>query len=196
VAGPQCILVARLPGRALRSLALRATRIDFSGKRPAPPAWVLVLLVLGIAAGTSAVWRVSETAMRAGRAAADVERARKVLAARLPPEPARAALPETRVVAINNAITQLNLPWAPLFESLENLQPRDVALLSLEPDGKKRLLRILAEAKQPDDMIAFVRLLREQPQFADAVLLKHEVNVQDPNRPIRFLVQAWWKASL
>ena len=175
---------------------MRATRIDFSGKRPAPPAWVLVLLVLGIAAGTSAVWRVSETAMREGRAAADVERARKVLAARLPSEPARAALPETRVVAINNAITQLNLPWAPLFESLENLQPRDVALLSLEPDGKKRLLRILAEAKQPDDMIAFVRLLREQPQFADAVLLKHEVNVQDPNRPIRFLVQAWWKASL
>ena len=45
-------------------------------------------------------------------------------------------------------------------------------------------------------MIAFVRLLREQPQFADAVLLKHEVNVQDPNRPIRFLVQAWWKAAL
>ena len=189
-------MVAHLSGGVIGCLAVKPVRIDFSGTRPAPSGWGLVLFAIGIAACTAATWRLSELSVREARAVADVDRARTRMTIRQPVEPARTSLPETQVTAINSAITQLNLPWLALFESLENVKPKNIVLLSLEPDGKKRVLRILAEAKQADDMLDFVRLLRAQPQFSDAVLLKHDTNLQDPNRPLRFLVEAWWKPSL
>jgi hypothetical protein len=175
---------------------MRGVRIDFSGRRPDAPGWSLALLALGIIVCISAVWRLSDLAMREARAAGDVHRAQAALARRRPVPAAPVVLAEARVAAINSAITQLNLPWQPLFQCLEGVKPQNVALLGLEPDGKKRVLRILAETKQPEDMLAFVQMIRAQPQLADATLIKHETNLQDPNRPIRFVVEAVWKATL
>ena len=175
---------------------MRGVRIDFSGRRPPPSAWSLAIFMVGAMVCISAAWRLGDLSIREGRATADVNRAQVAAAARRPAASTPVALPEAKIAAINSAITQLNLPWQPLFRSIEGVKPKNVALLGLEPDGKKRVLRILAETKQPEDMIDFVRLIREQPQLADATLIKHETNMQDPNRPIRFLVEAVWKATL
>lgn len=177
-------------------MALKRVQIDFSGARPAPPAWALALFAVGAALCIAGVWRASDITAREARAAGDVERVRSVLAAGQPVALAHATLPEAQIAAINGAIVQLNLPWQALFESIEQVKPKNVALLGLEPNGEKRTLRVLAEAKLPDDMLDFVRLLRGQPQFSDALLVKHEVNTQDPNRPLRFMVEAVWKAAL
>jgi len=177
-------------------MAVRLVRIDFSGARPAPPAWALLLFAVGAALCITAVWRGSAIGLRETRAMADVERARGALTAHYPVAVARVSMSEAQVDAINNAIVQLNLPWQALFESLEKVKPQNIALLGLEPDGKKRVLRILAETRQAEDMLDFVRLLRQQPQFADATLIKHEIYAQDPNRPLRFAIEATWKASL
>ena len=170
--------------------------IDFSGARPATPAWALLLFAVGAAICIAAVWRMSGITVREARIAADIERVRSVLAAGQPSAIPQARLPEARAKAINDAILQLNLPWQALFESLEKVKPANVALLGLEPNGEKHTLRILAEAKQPEDMLDFVRVLRRQPQFTYAVLTKHEINTQDPNRPLRFMVEAVWEPSL
>jgi hypothetical protein len=175
---------------------VRQVRIDFSGAGPAPSGWTLALLTVGIVLCIASTWRISDLSVREARAIADIDRARAKVAARQQGEPVRFSMPGAQVAAINNAVIQLNLPWQAIFESLETIKPKNIALLGLEPDGKKRVLRILAEAKQADDMLDFVRLIREQPQFADAVLLKHDTNIQDPNRPLRFLVEASWKPSL
>ena len=175
---------------------MRQARLDFSGRKPAAPAWSLAVLAIGMAACIFTVWRAGDLAMREERAAVDVTRARAFLAVRNPAPVVPVVLPEPKIIAINSAITQLNLPWQPLFQCLERVKSKNIALLGLEPDGKKRVLRILAETKQADDMLEFVRQLRAQPQLADAVLVKHETNMQDPNRPLRFLVEAEWKASL
>lgn len=175
---------------------MRAVRIDFSESRAAPSAWSLALLAAGLAIAIFATWKVNAFDLRQARANADLARVRSVEIARRPPVETPAVIPAARVDAINAAVVQLNLPWQALFESLEKAKPQNIALLSLEPDGKKRVLRILAEAKQADDMVDFVRLLREQPQFDDALLTRHEINMQDPNRPLRFTLEATWKPSL
>jgi Tfp pilus assembly protein PilN len=175
---------------------LKPVRIDFSGKRSSPPAWGIALFAIGVAIAIFALWKVNAFDLRQARANADLARVRSMETARRPPAEVLAVIPAPRIDAINAAVAQLNLPWQALFESLEKTKPQNIALLSLEPDGKKRVLRILAEAKQSDDMLDFVRILREQPQFSDALLTRHEINIQDPNRPLRFTLEATWKPSL
>ena len=175
---------------------MRALRIEFSGARSAPPWWSIVLFTIGVGACMSAAWRISGLNLIETRASADIARARAAVIARRSPAAPVVVVADSRIDAINAAISDLNLPWQALFSSLEQVKPKNVALLSLEPNAGKHILRIFAETKQAEDMLEFVRLIRQQPQFTDAVLMKHEVYMQDPNRPLRFSVEAVWKADL
>lgn len=103
-----------------------------------------------------------------------------------------AALGEQQAAAVNAAIMQLNLPWRALHDAVRAATPATVALLALEPDARKRVLRITAEARNSDDMIAYVEKLQEQDLFGAATLVRHEIGEQDPNRPLRFQVDAEW----
>jgi hypothetical protein len=103
---------------------------------------------------------------------------------------ARIAAPQVR--AINAAIERLNLPWAELFAMLEASKPEDVALLAVEPDGRKRSVVILAESRSPEHMLRFAERLRQQPLFADAFLTRHERKDDDPHAPYRFSLEIRW----
>ncbi|OON63783.1 hypothetical protein B0920_10655 [Massilia sp. KIM] len=117
--------------------------------------------------------------------------------------PAPAAAPAAKTVAIapqqaqavNEAIMQLNLPWRELHDAVAAATPPSVALLALEPDAKRRSLRLTAEARGTDDMFAYVGKLQEQAWFSAVALVRHEVVEQDPNRPVRFQIQAQWGAQ-
>jgi Tfp pilus assembly protein PilN len=67
-----------------------------------------------------------------------------------------------------------------------------VALLALEPDARRRSLRITAEARNSDDMLAYVAKMQEQGWFASVALVRHEIAEQEPNRPLRFQLSAQW----
>lgn len=99
---------------------------------------------------------------------------------------------EAQATAVNAAIMQLNLPWRALHDAVRGATPASVALLALEPDAKKRVLRITAEAKDSDDMLAYVEALGREEWFGAVTLVRHEVIEQDPNRPLRFQVDAGW----
>lgn len=101
---------------------------------------------------------------------------------------------EAQAGAVNAAIMQLNLPWRTLFDAVRGATPPSVALLALEPDSRKRVLRITAEAKNSDDMLAYVEALEREEWFAAVTLVRHEVLEQDPNRPLRFQIDAGWGA--
>lgn len=94
--------------------------------------------------------------------------------------------------AVNAAIGQLNLPWRDVLDAIEVATPATIALVTLEPDAKKHQVQVEAEAKTGDEMIAYVEQLKHQPLFDEVVLTRHEVNVQDPNKPIRFQLYARW----
>ncbi|MEH6437220.1 PilN domain-containing protein [Massilia sp. DD77] len=112
------------------------------------------------------------------------------------PAPAAAqrkiAVPEQQANAVNDAVLQLNLPWRELYDAVRAATPASVALLALEPDAKRRTLRLTAEAKNSDDMFAYIGKLQEQAWFTSVVLTRHEVAEQDPNRPLRFQLSAQW----
>ncbi len=99
---------------------------------------------------------------------------------------------DTQAAAVNDAVMQLNLPWRDLVEALRGATPDNVALLALEPDAKRRSLRITAEARNSDDMLAYVAKMQEQGWFGAVSLVRHEIAEQEPNRPLRFQISAQW----
>lgn len=101
-------------------------------------------------------------------------------------------IPEAHANAVNHAIAQLNLPWRDLFDAMESATPGTIALLAVEPDAKKHTVKGTAEARTSDDMIGYLELLKKQPLFVSVLLTKHEINEQDPNRPVRFQFEAGW----
>lgn len=102
------------------------------------------------------------------------------------------AVSDAQAQAVNDAVMQLNLPWRDLVEAVRAATPGNVALLALEPDAKRRTLRITAEAKNSDDMLAYVAKMEEQGWFGSVALVRHEIAEQEPNRPLRFQVSAQW----
>lgn len=178
---------------------MRRTRIDFAPRSlrrslfQTPPRMLGPLIAAATACSLAAIYgwgylkqQEELEALRAALAARSAAPVRKVAAPRLPP------LPETQAKAINDAILQLNLPWRDLHDAVRAATPAQVALLSLEPDAKRRTLRISAEARSSDDMFAYVGQMHAQQWFSSVVLTRHEVVEQDPNRPIRFQINAQW----
>lgn len=107
---------------------------------------------------------------------------------------AKVAIPEAQAAFVNGAVMQLNLPWRALQDAVASGTPRNVALVALEPDPRKKILKITAETKTSDEMVAYVEELKQQELFASVVLTRHEINEQDANRPLRFQLEAVWVA--
>lgn len=80
---------------------------------------------------------------------------------------------------------QLNTPWAFLLDALEAGTPADVALVSIEPDARVGSVRLQAEAKSLDTLLAYAKDLGALPLFDSVILIKHETNEQDGNKPVR-----------
>lgn len=89
-----------------------------------------------------------------------------------------------------SVVRQLTLPWAALIGTLEQAASREVAILQLQPDAEQRLLRLSAEARDREAMFEYLRRLGAAPGLAEVHLVSHQVQLEDPQRPIQFAVQA------
>jgi hypothetical protein len=179
---------------------MKKVRIDFAppGMRRAllraPHAWVAIAAALALAVPlATSVLHYRAEVREHGRRVEQVAARTRAEAPRpkAPPVP----VPAAQAGAVNAAVLQLNLPWRGLHDAVQAATPPTVALLALEPDAKKRSLRITAEARGSDDMIAYVEALQQVDWFDAVALVRHEVNEQDPNRPLRFQVDAQWRAA-
>ena len=94
---------------------------------------------------------------------------------------------------VNAAIHQLSLPWKDLFAAIETTRTNNVAVLAIEPEVNKGLVNISAEAKKLDSMLDYAASLQKVILFREVVILNHQVQEQDPEKPIRFVVQAAWE---
>jgi Tfp pilus assembly protein PilN len=94
-------------------------------------------------------------------------------------------LTTVQVRGYNSVIRQLNLPWKSLFEDLEAMTPEDVALISIEPDGSRSTVKLVAEAKTLATLLDYTSKLQQNGEFGRLTYSKHETNEQDTNKPVR-----------
>lgn len=103
------------------------------------------------------------------------------------------SLSTAKMQAQNAAIQKLNLPWRDLLNAVERATPKNIALLSLEPDAGKNTLVVVAEAANPQGMLDYVSQLKAQSLFVEVRLAMHEISKQDPFMPYRFQIEARWR---
>lgn len=90
---------------------------------------------------------------------------------------------------------KLSQPWELLFRTVESVAGTDVTLLALEPDMEKRLVKMSGEAKDFPAVLNYIKQLEAKPVFGPVYLQSHEVQQQDPNRPVRFVLQVVWRGK-
>lgn len=178
---------------------MRRLQIEFAPQsartaaaRMHPLAWIATAAAL--AAGVHAAAGYGDVVRKLQVADNELLQLQSRLTAQSTPRTAqpKAPIPAQQAQAVNAAIAQLNLPWRDLLDAVESATPSTIAVVALEPDARKHIVKGTAEARNGDAMIAYIEELKKQPFFRFVVLTKHEVNAQDPNRPIRFQFEAEW----
>jgi hypothetical protein len=173
---------------------MRPLFLDYQRKTPSGsrPGWV-VLAVAVITAGITI-----QSFVEASR---DLERARYTLARleRKPVPVVRGDLNRSDSIRLaeevkfaNATVEKLTLPWEELLQAIEAATTRNVALLSVEPDVQRKLLRITAETKNKSDMLSYVGRLSGSKRLTSVHLVNHQVGIQEPGQPVRFSMQASW----
>lgn len=163
--------------------AAGARTLPFLGARKSLAGTVGALLaLLAFAALAHAGWNLARAQARQGELQA---RIRVLQAVALPVAGRTAAADPQRVRAWNAVARQLNTPWAELLDTLESATPPDVALVSVAPDAAQGAVRLQAEAKSLQALLGYERALRMAPLLRDVVLVRHETNETDAQRPVR-----------
>jgi Tfp pilus assembly protein PilN len=169
-------------------------RLDYQRPmRPFPWAGtVLLAAALAVAGVLGARYAALEGELEEVEArAAALERAGRAAAAPASPRDAQALAQEIKQA--DEVLRQLALPWESLFRAVEACDGQDVALLALEPDAAKAMVKLSGEAKNFQAVLDYVRRLEAQPVFRHADLQSHQLQQQDRERPMRFVVLAGWR---
>jgi hypothetical protein len=153
------------------------------------PGFLLLALAAVAAAQVAEQYRDAELAL---------ERHQRVQGMLNMQRPAAKSIPKAQLdeqtKSAEAVVRQLTLPWARLIEALETTSGKDVAILQLQPDAQQRVLRIMAEARNQEAMVDYLRRLGEVQGFSYVHLLNHQVQQENPQRPIQFTAQASFKA--
>ena len=153
-----------------------------------------VALAVGLSGAAYVAWSYHAGSQKIAQQESLIASIRTEKASRMDPLPVETDTEQTTLeTAQAKAIIQeLNLPWKELFAAFESYQKDDVAVLSIEPDSQKGLVRITAEAKSLDSMVTYYAYLQKTPLFREVELVSHQLQDQDPQQPIRFMLQAKW----
>lgn len=169
---------------------MRALDLDFVRRRPAWPAWLLLAVGLGIAGDALLGWLSLRDEL------AQLQRRRGV--PQLVATPAKEPVNEQtqrELDAARQVLQELALPWEPLFLAIEGAIGADTALLSIEPDAGRRMVRIGGEARHYLAILNFMQRLEASQGLSGVHLLNHQVREEVAERPVQFMLAASWKAA-
>jgi nitrate reductase NapAB chaperone NapD len=159
---------------------------DFHARPAHPSKPGIVLALVGISA---LAWTLSNlqaartTAANQATQIAALEQAKPHAAAK-PAIPADA----TAEAAQARIASQLAYSWQPAFDALAAARSKKVVLLSLEAVQSKAQLKLVAEARQLADAVAYIDVLQQQPGVKGAALIQHELRTDDEQQPVRFSI--------
>jgi len=191
---------------------MRTLQIDFAPRgvkrmlysaRPLTAAMALAGLLLCVCGLLTMAW-LGQPATDGGAAETPM-----VVAKPLPTDGPKVAAQKVSVSAeqaeaINATIRRLNLPWSALLDAMEKATPASVALISLEPDAKRNVVKGVAETRTPEQMASYIGRLKQQPFFGHVVLTHHEAASDEvrpnakggePIKPLRFEFEVQWREA-
>jgi hypothetical protein len=96
---------------------------------------------------------------------------------------------------LESAARELALPWPEIVQAIESASMREVGVLNMQPDAQQRVLKLTGEAKSREAMLEYVRRITQTKALGDVYLVSHQVQKEDPSRPIVFALQASFKES-
>jgi hypothetical protein len=166
--------------------------LDFATRRRFNRRGAVLLAIGAVAAALVLADYLNDSARREGLdlRLADLQAVRVAVK---PDRAAQRAADENRA-----ALAELRMPWSQLLQELEIASAESkgsVAVLSVEPDRDKRQVRVLAEARTLPIALAYVERLQKSAALRYPMLETHEVQVRDPQRPVRFQIKADWNAA-
>lgn len=186
-----CVLMRPTPWLWALEMAHRALALDFKQTARHWSASGLLLLVCGALA-------LAYTANLERTLTGQIELAEarlETLAKRgkiKPAQPLDAQELQQEIRQANEILQQLALPWDPLFKAVEATSEQEIALLSIQPDVAKHIVRIGGEAKDFDALLAYITRLEQSHVLDHVYLTSHEIRTQDAEKPVRFSLLANW----
>ena len=110
----------------------------------------------------------------------------------IPMTPQQIEISRAEIKEVNKIIDDLSTPWDTLFRIFESTVDDDTVLLALEPQTDRDELLVTAETRNFSTMQTYLARLRESPSLRDIYISSHEVQQQDPQHPVRFVINAKW----
>jgi hypothetical protein len=173
---------------------MRALHLDYIATRAASPL-AIAFFIMGLVLATLALLEyravrdeLADVEARAGEVRKSDKRSAAI--ASQGPRDLEAAAQEVKLAQA--ALQRLALRWDALFVALESARANGVALLAIEPDPGKNVVKLTAEAKSAEDMLGYVERLQSAEGLADVTLASHQIKPSDPLQPLRFAVVAAW----
>lgn len=173
-------------------MRLPELHLDFIRRRRPGGLWFtlgLLLLILGLALSLERVWRFTqvnaEVAAAEGRLVS-LERKSRQLAK------SKVLVVDPLLLAAPPALRQLNLPWDRLLLELELAGDDNIAILGIEPDPAKALVRINGEGKSVDQVLAYVERLSGTVSLKRPQLQVEEGRMVEGQKVVGFSILADW----
>ncbi|MTV40557.1 PilN domain-containing protein [Duganella radicis] len=173
---------------------MRQLNFNFSGHLSLLQQAGKIFLLLSVVLAAYCVWKYEETEQELS-----VIRAHQSKLARVQSD-ASATRQNAEVLSAkdeeikyaNRVIDRLALPWDRLFNEMENTVDADVVLLDVAPDAERGRISFTSETRDLSTMLNYERRLAQSPLLRDVVIQSHQVQIQDPQKPVRFVVAADW----
>jgi len=93
----------------------------------------------------------------------------------------------------NAVARELSRRWDRVFGAIDAVTDPEVALLAIEPDAQRGIVRITAESKNKNAMLRYLTRLQERRPLQRVLLDQHEVRTEERERPVRFVVSGRWE---
>lgn len=173
----------------------RAIELDFLAPAGPRPGAGMLLLAAGALGAALLGWRFFLLHDEAARLAERIDTLRSGRVERVEPRGGASPQRAAELARARAVLASLAAPWEELFADIEASVGPGVALLGIQPDLANGRVVVAGEAKSIRHGLAFADRLGRGRVLHDAALTHHEVRTQEPERPVRFTLEARWRTS-
>jgi hypothetical protein len=177
---------------------MNALRLDYQTSSQRHNPLSLLLLVIGCTTTIVAVAQYSSIQEKIAGLSSDLEQARMAhenQEQRAANSSKKGNPSNAMDKARHEVVEKLNLPWVPLFKSIENAQEPKVFLLAIEPNAKTQAARLTAEADTLPRALSYLDRLQRQSALKEVTLIEHEIEMDAPGQPVKFTLNLSWSAA-